>query len=89
MLDSDHRTAILRGQLAADVLRHETLKHACDELNQRAFALFMTSGDDSSGDAERERARRMVQGAESLLDILREWAAMGRAAQNQMDEDNA
>jgi hypothetical protein len=89
MSDSNLRAAISLGQMAEDVLRHPTLKEACDELNRRAYDIFLTSGDDMAGDAERERARRMVHGAEALLSILREWAAMGRSAQRQMDEENA
>jgi hypothetical protein len=89
MSSNSHAGAVTRGRTAEDVLRHDTLKAACDELNRRAYTLFVTSGDDSQGDIERERSRRMVNGAESLLDILREWVAVGREAQNSMDEDDA
>jgi hypothetical protein len=89
MSSSSTAAAITRGRTAEDVLRHDTLKAACEELNRRAYLLFVTSADDTQGDIERERARRMVQGAEGLLDILKEWVVEGRDALENMDEGDA
>lgn len=76
MSSSSHRQRLDRGLRAQEALRHQVMAEAADELNHRAFNDFISAAESpKDADALRERALRRVLGAESFLDILREWAA--------------
>lgn len=79
---------VTRGRLAEDVLRLPVVHAAAQELNRRAFDLFISSGLDAYGDASRDNARRMVHGAEAFLDILKEWVTEARELQEDKVDDH-
>jgi len=79
----ERRKRILRGQNAAELLRQPILAEAAQALNRHCFELFVSAGDDTAGDFDRERAKRLVNGADALLDLLREWATDAQILQEE------
>jgi len=70
-----------RGMRAQDALQLPILQQAADELNRRAFDLFVSAGDDTYGDLSRTSAARLVRGADAYLAVLTEWVAEARSLQ--------
>jgi len=79
MSGTSRSARIERGRSAENVLRHPIVDAAAREVNRRAFELFLSAGNDASGDAARADAIRMVHGALAFLEVLKEWVAEARA----------
>lgn len=80
-----NRERIDRGYRAADVLRHPIMHEAAKELNERAFNDFLSADSSTIGEDRRERALRMVHGAEAYLAILHEWVVEGRELEQALE----
>lgn len=85
MLEISQRSRVDRGRRAEEVLRHEVMHEAAKELNQRAFNDFLSADLSSVGEDRRERALRMVHGAEAYLAILHEWVVEGRELEQELE----
>lgn len=81
----EQRQRIDRGYRAAEVLRHTVMHEAAKELNERAFNDFLSANNSAVGEEQRERALRMVHGAEAYLAILHEWVVEGRELEQQLE----
>ena len=79
---------VTRGKWAQDALRLPVLQQAADELNRRAFELFLSAGEGPHGDLSRANAARIVHGAEAFLDILKEWVVEARDLLEEVEDEN-